>query len=65
MLSILIIQYYFQQNQEKDVPSFIHSYYFKEGFRKFQNFYKKWISEITIEEELHPWDQFKNHKKEN
>lgn len=65
MIVILIIQYYFQESQDKDIPNFIRSYYFKEGFRKFQNFYKKWILEITIEEELHPWDQFKNHKKKN
>lgn len=54
-------KYYFQNNKEIHVPDFIHSYYFKEGFRKFQNFYKKWLLEITVEEEIHPWDQFKKH----
>jgi len=54
---------YFQQNREKETPDFIQSYYFKEGYRKFQNFYKKWLLEVTVDEELHPWDQFKNHRK--
>lgn len=53
----------FQKNKEIDVPDFIQSYYFKEGYRKFQNFYKKWILEITVEEEMHPWDQFKKNNK--
>lgn len=51
------------KNKENDAPDFIQSYYFKEGYRKYQNFYKKWLLEITVDEELHPWDQFKNHKK--
>lgn len=53
----------FQKNKEVDVPDFIQRYYFKEGYRKFQNFYKKWLLEITTEEEIHPWDQFKKNKK--
>jgi len=55
--------YYFQKNGEKETPDFIQSYYFKEGYRKFQNFYKKWLLEVTVDEELHPWDQFKKHRK--
>jgi len=55
----------FQKNNEKDVPNFVHNYYFKEGYRKFQNFYTKWLNEINVEEELHPWDQFKNFRKKN
>lgn len=54
----------FQKNNDTDVPDFIHKYYFKEGYRKFQNFYKKWLLEVTVEEELHPWDQFKNKEKQ-
>jgi len=49
----------FQKNNENDVPNFIYSFYFKEGYRKFQNFYAKWLNDINVEEELHPWDQFK------
>ncbi|NP_001153853.1 pentatricopeptide repeat domain 1 [Acyrthosiphon pisum] len=52
-----------RQNREQETPDFIQSYYFKEGYRKFQNFYKKWLLEVTVDEELHPWDQFKNHRK--
>jgi len=52
-----------RKSRENNVPDFIQSNYFKEGYRKFQNFYKKWLLEITIEEELHPWDQFKNYRK--
>lgn len=65
MWNISCVQYYFQRSRENNVPDFIQSNYFKEGYRKFQNFYKKWFSEITLEEELHPWDQFKNYRKKN
>lgn len=58
----MTIQNFFQKNKE-EVSGFVQSYYFKEGHRKFQNFYKKWLLEISVEEELHPWDQFKNDKK--
>lgn len=47
---------------ENMIPDFVRSYYFKEGCRKFHNFYKKWLLEITVEEEPHPWDQFKKQK---
>ncbi|XP_050440368.1 pentatricopeptide repeat-containing protein 1, mitochondrial [Adelges cooleyi] len=54
-----------RKNKDPDAPNFIHSYYFKEGCRKFQNFYHKWLSDITVEENLHPWDQFRKQRKEN
>lgn len=56
------IKYYFQQNNEANASEFTQSYYFKEGYRKYQNFYKKWCLYITFEEESHPWDQFKKEK---
>ncbi|XP_050535202.1 pentatricopeptide repeat-containing protein 1, mitochondrial isoform X2 [Daktulosphaira vitifoliae] len=51
-----------RENKDEKSLDFVHSYYFKEGYRKFQNFYKKWISEVNVEENLLPWDQFRKQK---
>lgn len=31
---------------------------FKEDFVKFMKFYKPWLQQMQMEEEMHPWQQY-------